>query len=162
VRKIVIDVLRCARLRTKPVAACVARGSAHDRLHATIALVRAKIARRRLRAALRPSLAAPGRHASLNVSPKFRTRPRAESSMHSYRLSHLADDALLRAVSTLVAQDRATTAALLAHLAEVDTRRLYLPAGHPSMFAYCVEALRLSEAAAYKRIQAARVARGFP
>ena len=34
----------------------------------------------------------------------------------------------------LVAKDRATTAELLAHLAEVDARKLYLPAAHPSMF----------------------------
>ena len=30
------------------------------------------------------------------------------------------------------------------------------------MFAYCVQELRLSEDAAYKRIQAARAARQFP
>ena len=58
--------------------------------------------------------------------------------------------------------DCVTTAALLAHIAEVDARRLYVPAGYPSMHAYCVEELRLSEDAAYKRIQAARAARQFP
>jgi hypothetical protein len=62
----------------------------------------------------------------------------------------------------LVAQDRTTTAAILAHLAEVDSRRLYLPAAYPSMYAYCVGELRLSEQAAFKRIQAARTARRFP
>jgi hypothetical protein len=46
----------------------------------------------------------------------------------------------------------------LAHIAEVDERRLYLEAAYPSMFAYCVGALRFSEDAAYKRIQAARAA----
>jgi hypothetical protein len=55
-----------------------------------------------------------------------------------------------------------TTAALLAHLAEVDARKLYLPAAYPSMFDYCVHELHLSEDAAYKRIQAARIARQFP
>jgi len=40
--------------------------------------------------------------------------------------------------------------------------RLYVPAGYPSMHAYCVDALHLSEDAAYKRIQAARAARQFP
>src|SRR5690349_23732023 len=77
-------------------------------------------------------------------------------------IAHLADDALLRRVSTLLARDRAITASLLAHLAEVDTRRLYLWLGHPSMFAYAVEALHLSESAAYRRIHAARAARRFP
>ena len=79
-----------------------------------------------------------------------------------HELTRLTDDALLHAVSTLVARDRAVTASLLAHLAEVDTRRLYLALGHPSMFAYAVEALHLSESAAYRRIHAARAARRFP
>jgi hypothetical protein len=79
-----------------------------------------------------------------------------------YCLSHLPDPVLLRDLAALVAQDRATTAALLAHIAEVDARKLYLPAAHPSMFSYCVHELRLSEEAAFKRIHAARAARQFP
>src|SRR5690349_6381061 len=51
---------------------------------------------------------------------------------------------------------------VLSHLAEVDARKLYLPAAYPSMFAYCVERLHLSEDAASKRIQAERAARRFP
>lgn len=82
--------------------------------------------------------------------------------MVSYSLIHLSDPDLLRDLRALVARDRATTAALLAHLAEVDARQLYLPAAYPSMFAYCVQELRLSEDAAYKRIRAARTAREFP
>src|SRR6266540_6214915 len=82
--------------------------------------------------------------------------------MRAYSLSHLSDRELLRDLAALVAQNRATTARLLAHLAECDARRLYLPAAYPSLFAYCVHELRLSEDAAYKRIQAARVARQFP
>ena len=73
--------------------------------------------------------------------------------MRAYRLDHLDDGDLLRALATLVVQERTTTAALLAHIAEVDARRLYLPAGYPSMYEYCVQELRLSEDAAYKRIQ---------
>ena len=82
--------------------------------------------------------------------------------MRAYRLDHLSDTVLLRDLAALVAQDRTTTASLLAHVAEVDARRLYLPAGYPSMYAYCVEELHLSEDGAYKRIQAARAARQFP
>ena len=85
-----------------------------------------------------------------------------ESTMTSYSLSHLSDQTLLRDLAALVAKDRATTATLLAHIAEVDERRLYLPAGFPSMFAYCVQELRLSEDSAFKRIRAARTARQFP
>ena len=82
--------------------------------------------------------------------------------MKNYSLTHLADQTLLHDLAALVARDRATTAAMLAHVSEVDRRKLYLPAGYPSMYAYCVEELRLSEDAAYKRIQAARAAREFP
>ena len=82
--------------------------------------------------------------------------------MRTYVLTHLSDAVLLRELEALVAQERTALAAVLAHIAEVDARRLYLPAGFPSMHAYCVGALRLSEDAAYKRIQAARAARQFP
>src|SRR5881409_3926995 len=82
--------------------------------------------------------------------------------MRGYSLSHVSDQVLLRDLASLLARDRALTAAVLAHLAEVDARRLYLPAGYPSMFLYCVHELHLSEDAAYKRIQAARAARRFP
>ena len=81
--------------------------------------------------------------------------------MSNYSLSHLSDETLLRDLASLVARDRATTGALLAHIAEVDARRLYLPAAHPSMYSYCVQE-RLSEDSACKRIRAARTAREFP
>jgi hypothetical protein len=82
--------------------------------------------------------------------------------MNAYTLSHLTDHDLLHHLAALVVRDRATTAALLAHLAEVDARRLYLPAAYPSMFDYCVHELHLCEQAAFKRIRAARAARQFP
>ena len=82
--------------------------------------------------------------------------------MHAYALTHLSDAVLLRDLASLITHDRVTTAAVLAHIAEVDSRRLYAPAGYPSMHAYCVGELRLSEDAASKRIQAARAARQFP
>jgi hypothetical protein len=80
----------------------------------------------------------------------------------TYSLSHLSDAVLSRGLASLVAQDRTTTAAMLAHLAEVDARKLYLPAAYPSMYEYCVHELGPSEDAACNRIQAARVARQFP
>lgn len=82
--------------------------------------------------------------------------------MHAYTLSHLADHVLLADLSALVAADRQTTAKLLAHIAEVDARGLYLPAACSSMFAYCLRVLHFSEDTAYKRIRAARSARRFP
>lgn len=82
--------------------------------------------------------------------------------MNKYTLAHVRDAVLLRDLAALVARDRVTTAMLLAHIAEVDARRLYVPAGYPSMHAYCVDELRLSEDAALRRIQAARAGRRFP
>jgi 5-methylcytosine-specific restriction endonuclease McrA len=82
--------------------------------------------------------------------------------MQSYTLDHVTDDVLLRNLAELVGRDRIGTATLLAHIGEVDARQLYVGAGYPSMHAYCVEELRLSEDSAYKRIRAARAARQFP
>lgn len=77
-------------------------------------------------------------------------------------LSHLADHVLLQALRAIVIKDRAVTVELLIHLAEVDERKLYLPAAQPSMCWYCVNELHMSESSALKRIQVARVARQFP
>jgi hypothetical protein len=88
--------------------------------------------------------------------------PPRKTHMDSYSLFHVSDAALLRDLGVLVRDDRSTTARLLAHVAEVDARRLYAPAGYPSMFQYCVHELHFSEDVASKRIHAARVARDFP
>jgi hypothetical protein len=82
--------------------------------------------------------------------------------MRAYCRTHLADRELARLLAERVAQDFATTAALLADLAEFDARKLYLPAAHPSLLSYCTEVLHLSKDSALRRIQAARAARDFP
>jgi hypothetical protein len=82
--------------------------------------------------------------------------------MNTWSLERLEDNALLRALSRLVTQDRATTAALLAHIVEAEERRLYLYDACSSMFVYCKRVLHMSEGATYKRIQVARAARRFP
>ncbi|HEY6193830.1 MAG TPA: hypothetical protein VI504_02220 [Candidatus Eisenbacteria bacterium] len=82
--------------------------------------------------------------------------------MNIYSLSHLSDHALLRDLATSVKQDRATTATMLAQIAEVDERQLYRPAAYESMYLYCLHELRMSEDVAYMRIRAARAARKFP
>jgi hypothetical protein len=52
--------------------------------------------------------------------------------------------------------------ALIVHLAEFDARRLYAGEGYSSTFRYCTDALRLSEDAAWNRIEVARAARDHP
>lgn len=74
----------------------------------------------------------------------------------------LSDDDLLAAVNRLAIDERRATAGLIASLAELDQRRLYLAEGCSSLFTYCTQVLHLSEHAAYGRIQAARVARKYP
>src|SRR3990172_3747649 len=74
----------------------------------------------------------------------------------------LSDQDLLARTMQLAREERQVTALLIAHLAEVDARRLYLAEGYSSLFTYCTEVLRLSEHAAYGRIEAARAARRFP
>ena len=74
----------------------------------------------------------------------------------------LGDEALSRALRAVVANENSSTADVLAHIAEFDARKLYVPAGYPSMFEYCVQELHLSEDAAFLRIRAARAAREFP
>ena len=76
--------------------------------------------------------------------------------------AQLSDRDLLAEVARLAACERQATANLIALLAELDTRRLYLAEGCASLYRYCVERLRLSEHAAYHRIEAARTARRFP
>ena len=77
-------------------------------------------------------------------------------------LESLSDDDLLRRLADLMHQSRRVEADLVAHIAEVDQRRLYAREAQPSMFAYCTEVMRLSEAEAYLRIAAARAARAHP
>jgi hypothetical protein len=53
-------------------------------------------------------------------------------------------------------------AQIVAHLGEVDARRVHAKRGFPSLFSYCVESLGFSEDEACRRIEAARLARRFP
>jgi hypothetical protein len=74
----------------------------------------------------------------------------------------MGNEALLSEVERLVKADRTVGAALLVHLGEVETRKLYLARGYSSMFLYCRTALGMSEAEAYLRMRAADVGRRFP
>lgn len=74
----------------------------------------------------------------------------------------LSDAHLLAEVDRLAATQRNVNASLIASLAELDARKLYLGLGFSSLHTYCTQHLHLSEAAAYNRIAAARTARRFP
>ncbi len=77
-------------------------------------------------------------------------------------LRRVSDLELVRRLKGLAARERETTAHLIAHIVELERRDLHLRAGYGSLFVYCRDELRLSEAEAYHRIEAARAARRYP
>jgi hypothetical protein len=77
-------------------------------------------------------------------------------------LRRLPDSELLARVHSIAQTHRQASACLIAHLAELERRELYLPEGCSSMFTYCTQILRFSEQEAYTRIRAGRVAVRFP
>jgi len=77
-------------------------------------------------------------------------------------LKTISDDDLLRRLSEILGQSRRVESDLVAHIAEVDARRLFAREAAPSMFAYCTERLHLSEPEAYLRIAVARASRRHP
>ena len=77
-------------------------------------------------------------------------------------LSRLSDDELLVRLSNVLKQSRRVESVLVAHMAEVDARRLFAREASSSMFKYAIDVLHLSEAEAYLRIAAARASRRHP
>ena len=69
----------------------------------------------------------------------------------------LPDDDLLSHIDRLACTEREASAELVAHLAALELRpSLHAARGYGSLFAYCTEALHLSEDAACNRIAPVR------
>lgn len=77
-------------------------------------------------------------------------------------ISKLKDKELLEKFEFFSKQEKEMTAQVVAHLAEIDKRKLYLDEGYSSLFTYVTQKYRYSESAAYRRIQAARLSQRFP
>jgi hypothetical protein len=77
-------------------------------------------------------------------------------------LKAVSDDGLLRGLFEILEKTRQDEAELVAHIAEVDARKLYAREATPSMFVWCTERLHLSEQEAYLRIAVARASREHP
>ena len=77
-------------------------------------------------------------------------------------LKFLSGSELLARTKSLVAEERRISADVLHHLREIERRRIFAEAGFTSLFAYCVEELRYSEGAAYRRINAMRLLKECP
>ena len=82
--------------------------------------------------------------------------------MKSYSRSQFTDDGLLATSDTRLCLDLDNTADLLADLAEVEPRKLCVPAGDDSMCPCSVHERHMSEGVGLKRIRVARVARLSP
>ncbi len=82
--------------------------------------------------------------------------------MDTHSLQSLSDDQLLAQLAAILRDSRRVEADLVAHIAAVDERRLYLREACPSMFAYCVERLYLSEPETALRIVVARASLRHP
>ncbi len=79
-----------------------------------------------------------------------------------WQLASVSDQELQRELAALLASGSRTEARIIAHLAELEERRLHLKAGSESLFVYCTKRLNLSDSEAFHRITAVRVARRFP
>jgi hypothetical protein len=77
-------------------------------------------------------------------------------------LTHLSDDELVTSLHGLCLDVRRLDARVVVHLVEVEDRRLYLKAACSSLFDFCVRRLQMSEGAAFRRINAARLVRRLP
>ncbi len=77
-------------------------------------------------------------------------------------LKNVRDDDLLRQLSQLVGQARGVETDVVAHIGEMELRRLYAREACSSMFEYCRRVLGLRENEAYLRITVARAARENP
>jgi hypothetical protein len=77
-------------------------------------------------------------------------------------LESLSDDALLAGLADVLCQYRRVESSFIAHIAEVDPRRLFARYACPSMFVYCLNVLHLSEGETNLRIAVARAAREHP
>jgi 5-methylcytosine-specific restriction endonuclease McrA len=79
-----------------------------------------------------------------------------------WALGAVSDEQLRTGLATLLASGARTEARIVAHLAEVIARKLYLRDGSASAFDYCQTRLELSASEAFHRLTAANVARKFP
>ena len=77
-------------------------------------------------------------------------------------LGNLKDNDLNQKVKNLAKKEREITQEMIAYIAEVDRRQLFLRMGYPSLYAYLTLEIHYSEGAAQRRIDAARLFHRVP
>src|SRR5262245_49720558 len=75
---------------------------------------------------------------------------------------HLSSHALTAKLSQLLADERQTIVAFVLHLAELERRQLHLELGYSNMYAFCIDRLKLTRGATYRRVTAARLVTRYP
>jgi 5-methylcytosine-specific restriction endonuclease McrA len=78
------------------------------------------------------------------------------------KLTDLSDEELVSSLRAVCRESHRLLARLVVHLGEVERRSLHSKAACSSMFDYCVRKLGMSEGAAHRRINAARLVHRFP
>jgi hypothetical protein len=76
--------------------------------------------------------------------------------------SNLSDAQLVEETKRLVRAEQNAAAGIVVHLADMEVRKIHLAEGFPSLYAYCVEELQLTEYEALNRIEVARAGRAYP
>lgn len=82
--------------------------------------------------------------------------------MNGWEFHDTSDDELEASLGSLLGASARLEARIVAHLAEIEMRRLHLRAGYSSLYDYCRKRLALSDYEAFARIAAARAARKYP
>jgi hypothetical protein len=80
----------------------------------------------------------------------------------AFLLKDRSDQELLEGAWAALTRECEDVAVVIAHLAEIDKRKLFPEEGCGSLKSYCMEVLHLSEDQAYSRIAVARLAQKFP
>ena len=78
------------------------------------------------------------------------------------KLERLSNVELDRSAEKLVITENVNIAKLIAHLAEMSSRKTALELGYRSLYDYCIKRLNLSEGALLARVHVANVCRRFP
>jgi hypothetical protein len=82
--------------------------------------------------------------------------------MNGREFRDISNDELEASLGRLLGAGARLEARIVAHLAELEERRVHLLAGYSSLYDYCRKRLALSDYEAFARIAAARAARKYP
>lgn len=87
---------------------------------------------------------------------------RSFSVGEAMELKNISNPDLMNRMQKLVRTERKITHLILAHILEIEARRLYAELGYDGMYTYLTRGLGYSEAAAYRRLQSARLLKQLP